>query len=76
MPRLHDAAPMKIASGEWLATHWEFEDLIERGKIDVAQPDVGRVGGGSWRAKRVCDFAAARRGRDHQCHIAGKPGCQ
>src|SRR6185369_6194321 len=42
--KLHDAAPMKIASGEWLATHWEFEDLIERGKIDVAQPDVGRVG--------------------------------
>ena len=37
--------PMKIASGEWLATHWEFAEIIERGKIDVAQPDVGRVGG-------------------------------
>ena len=57
--RLHDAAPMKIASGEWLATHWEFEDLIDRGKIDVAQPDVGRVGG-FLEAKRVCDLAAAR----------------
>ena len=56
---LHDAAPMKIASGEWLATHWEFEDLIERGKIDVAQPDVGRVGG-FIEAKKVCDLAAAR----------------
>ena len=58
--RLHDAAPMKIASGEWLATHWEFEDLIERGKIDVAQPDVGRVGG-FLEAKRVCELAAARK---------------
>jgi L-alanine-DL-glutamate epimerase-like enolase superfamily enzyme len=56
--KLHDAAPMKIASGEWLATHWEFEDLIDRGKIDVAQPDVGRVGG-FLEAKKVCDHAAA-----------------
>ena len=57
--RLHDAAPMRIASGEWLATHWEFEELIERGKIDVAQPDIGRVGG-FLEAKKVCEFAAAR----------------
>jgi L-alanine-DL-glutamate epimerase-like enolase superfamily enzyme len=57
--KLHDTAPMKIASGEWLATHWEFEDLIDRGKIDVAQPDVGRVGG-FLEAKKVCDHAAAR----------------
>jgi L-alanine-DL-glutamate epimerase-like enolase superfamily enzyme len=55
---LHEEAPMKIASGEWLATHWEFADLIERGNIDVAQPDVGRVGG-FLEAKRVCDLAAA-----------------
>jgi L-alanine-DL-glutamate epimerase-like enolase superfamily enzyme len=55
--RLHDAAPMRIASGEWLATHWEFEDLILRGKVDVAQPDVGRVGG-FLEAKKVCDLAA------------------
>jgi L-alanine-DL-glutamate epimerase-like enolase superfamily enzyme len=57
--KLHDTAPMKIASGEWLATHWEFEDLIDRGKIDVAQPDVGRVGG-FLEAKKVCDHAASR----------------
>jgi L-alanine-DL-glutamate epimerase-like enolase superfamily enzyme len=56
--RLHDEAPMKIASGEWLATHWEFAELIERGKIDVAQPDVGRVGG-FLEAKKVCDLAAS-----------------
>jgi L-alanine-DL-glutamate epimerase-like enolase superfamily enzyme len=56
--KLHEEAPMKIASGEWLATHWEFTDLIERGHIDVAQPDVGRVGG-FLEAKRVCDLAAA-----------------
>ena len=43
--KLHDEAPMPIAAGEWQATRFEFEDLIVRGKIDVAQPDVGRVGG-------------------------------
>ena len=43
--RMHNEAPMKIAAGEWLSTRYEFEDLIINGKIDVAQPDVGRCGG-------------------------------
>ncbi len=34
-----------IAAGEWLATRWEFEALMDRGRIAIAQPDVGRVGG-------------------------------
>ena len=55
--RLHEMAPMKLAAGEWLATHFEFEELIERGKIDVAQPDIGRVGG-FLEAKKVCRLAA------------------
>jgi L-alanine-DL-glutamate epimerase-like enolase superfamily enzyme len=57
--RLHDEAPMPIAAGEWQATRFEFEDLMDRGKVDVAQPDVGRVGGFG-EAKAVCDMAAAR----------------
>jgi L-alanine-DL-glutamate epimerase-like enolase superfamily enzyme len=52
-------APMPIASGEWLATRYEFEDLMDRGKIQVAQPDVGRVGGLS-EARIVCDMARER----------------
>ncbi len=50
---------MKIACGEWQATRFEFAELMDRGKIDVAQPDVGRVGGLS-EAKIVCDLAAER----------------
>ena len=42
---MHEEAPMKIAAGEWLTTYHEFKDLIEKGKVDVAQPDIGRVGG-------------------------------
>ena len=57
--KLHEAAPMRIAAGEWQATRWEFEDLMDRGKVDVAQPDIGRVGGFG-EAKAVCDMAAAR----------------
>jgi len=57
--RLHDEAPMPIAAGEWQATRFEFEDLMVRGKIDVAQPDVGRVGGFG-EAKAVCEMAAEK----------------
>ncbi|MBA2666499.1 MAG: mandelate racemase/muconate lactonizing enzyme family protein [Trueperaceae bacterium] len=34
-----------VAAGEWLATRWEFEALMDRGRIAIAQPDVSRVGG-------------------------------
>ena len=47
---------MKIAAGEWLSTRYEFEDLIINGKIDVAQPDVGRCGGLS-EAKKIAKFS-------------------
>jgi len=52
-------SPIPIAAGEWLATRHEFEDLIDRGGVQVAQPDVGRVGGLT-EARRVCDLAADR----------------
>jgi L-alanine-DL-glutamate epimerase-like enolase superfamily enzyme len=51
--------PMKLAAGEWLATHHEFEELLDRGLVAVAQPDVGRVGGLT-ESRRVCELAATR----------------
>ncbi|MBS1850316.1 MAG: mandelate racemase/muconate lactonizing enzyme family protein [Acidobacteria bacterium] len=51
--------PIPIAAGEWLATRYEFLDLMDRGKVSVVQPDVGRVGGFT-EAKRVCDLAEQR----------------
>jgi L-alanine-DL-glutamate epimerase-like enolase superfamily enzyme len=59
MAKLVAEAPMKIAFGEWLATRFEFEELMDIGKIQVAQPDVGRVGG-IGEAKIVCDMAKER----------------
>ena len=43
--KLVDASPVRVAAGEWLQTRFEFRELMERGGLDVVQPDVGRVGG-------------------------------
>lgn len=58
--RVATEQPIPIAAGEWLATHFEFLDLMDRGRVQVVQPDIGRVGGFT-EAKRVCDLAAQRR---------------
>jgi L-alanine-DL-glutamate epimerase-like enolase superfamily enzyme len=57
--RLREQSPIRIAAGEWQNTHFEFLDLADRGKIDVLQPDVGRVGGFS-EARKVCQIAESR----------------
>jgi L-alanine-DL-glutamate epimerase-like enolase superfamily enzyme len=57
--QLAESSPVRIAAGEWLATRHEFVDLMDRGRVHVAQPDVGRVGGFT-EALRVCSLAAER----------------
>ncbi len=57
--KLADEAPMRIAAGEWQNTRFEFIDLMDKGKVDVAQPDIGRVGGIT-EALRVCHMAQDR----------------
>lgn len=52
-------SPIRIAAGEWLATRLEFIDLMDRGHVQVVQPDIGRVGGLS-EARRVCALAYDR----------------
>ena len=59
--RLRDAARWEVASGEWLATHWEFEDLIERGKIEWRS----RTSAGSAASSRRRRSATRRRARPH-----------
>ena len=56
---LHDQSPIRIAAGEWQNTHFEFLDLADRGKVDVLQPDIGRVGGFT-EARKVAQIAADR----------------
>ena len=57
--KLHHESPVPIAAGEWQTTRFEFVDLLDIGMVDIAQPDVGRVGGPT-EALRVCQIAAER----------------
>jgi len=54
--RVSTEQSIPIAAGEWLTTRFEHRDLIEYGKIQVVQPDIGRVGGLT-EAKRVAEMA-------------------
>lgn len=57
--RLADSVDVRVAAGEEEATRWGFRDLIERGHVDVVQPDVTRCGGLS-EALRIAALAAER----------------
>ncbi len=56
---LHERSPIAVAAGEWQNTRFEFLELMDVGRVDVVQPDVGRVGGLT-EARRVCELAAER----------------
>jgi L-alanine-DL-glutamate epimerase-like enolase superfamily enzyme len=56
---LSSRSPIQVAAGEWLSTRYDFLDLMDRGGVQVVQPDVGRVGGLT-EAWRVCELAAER----------------
>jgi L-alanine-DL-glutamate epimerase-like enolase superfamily enzyme len=43
--RLSDSVAVRIAAGEADATIRPFRDLVERGHLDVLQPDLARCGG-------------------------------
>ena len=40
-----DALDLPIAAGEWCFTRWEFLELAQRGRVDILQPDIVKVGG-------------------------------
>jgi L-rhamnonate dehydratase len=43
--RLADTVDIRVAAGEEDTTLWGFRELVERGHVDVVQPDVTRCGG-------------------------------
>jgi len=65
--KLARSQPIPIAAGEWLTTRFEFLDLMDRGAVAIAQPDIGRVGGLT-EARRVADLAK-KRGRTVVPHL-------
>jgi galactonate dehydratase len=63
--RVHTRIP--VASGERLATRWQFRELLDLDAVDIIQPDMTQVGG-LLEARRVADLAA-----NHDVHVA--PHC-
>jgi L-rhamnonate dehydratase len=61
--QLADAIDVPLAAGEEEATVADFERLIERGKVEVVQPDVTRAGGIS-ECLRIAELA---RSAGHRC---------
>jgi L-alanine-DL-glutamate epimerase-like enolase superfamily enzyme len=43
--RVADALDTPVSAGEHEFTRWQFRELIERGKVDIIQPDVVKCGG-------------------------------
>ena len=65
--RLAQEQSIPIAMGELLTTRYEFESLVDKGLIAVAQPDIGRVGGLT-EARRVAGYAQSK-GRQVMPHV-------
>lgn len=57
--RLSDGASIRIAAGEADATIRAFHDLVDRGHVDVLQPDMARTG--FTVARQIADLAHERR---------------
>ena len=56
---LADAVDIRVAAGEQDTTRWGFRELIERGHVDLIQPDVTRCGGIT-EMLRIAELARAK----------------
>jgi L-rhamnonate dehydratase len=56
---LADTVGIRVAAGEQDTTLWGFRELIERGRVDLVQPDVTRCGGIT-ELLRIADYARSK----------------
>ena len=66
---LADTVDLTIAAGEQDVTRWGFRELIERGHVDLVQPDVTRCGGIT-ETLRIAELAASTASR--RCRTRGR----
>ncbi len=45
LARVADALDTPVAAGEHEYTRWQFRELIQRGRVDIIQPDIVKCGG-------------------------------
>ena len=53
---VHDNTGLPIASGERIYSRWQFKEHLEKGSVQVIQPDIGNTGGIT-ETKKICDMA-------------------
>jgi len=53
-----DGLEMPVASGENIFNHWQYRDLITKGKVDIIQPDVIKTAGFT-EFRRIAAMASA-----------------
>ena len=58
IPEIAQHAPVPIATGERLFSRWDFKPVLERGGVDVIQPDLSHAGGIS-EVYKIASMAAA-----------------
>ena len=56
--QIRDGSPIDISGGEHEYTRWGFRQIVERGAMDVLQPDIYWCGGLSETVK-ICSLASA-----------------
>ena len=71
MLEVHKNVNIPIASGERIYTRWGFREFLEKGAIQVIQPDVCNTGGIS-ESKKICDMANIY-DASVQIHVCGGP---
>ena len=71
MLEIHRNLSIPIATGERIYTRWGFRQFLEKGAVQVIQPDLC-LAGGITETKKICDMANIYDGAV-QLHICGGP---
>jgi galactonate dehydratase len=58
LPELARRTSIPLATGERLYTRWGFRELLQRGGLAIAQPDVSHAGG-IWETRKIAAMAEA-----------------
>ena len=53
-----DGLEMPVASGENIFNHWQYRDLMQRGRVDIIQPDIIKTAGFT-EFRRIAALASA-----------------
>ena len=68
---VHEHPGIPVATGERMYSRWQFKDYLEKGAVQVIQPDLGTCGGIT-EVKKICDLAYIYEAAV-QIHVCGSP---